>query len=193
MKKLAFATAIAAAATLSTGAHAVVTSNITAVELEVSGIPSQVDCATGTYNPGFVTGLALTGIGTGTGEINWTGQICLDVGGGAPYVSLVFSVQGQATATGTQFTNGKIDYYVDFGPSSPPSGWMYAGTVDASATPIVCEVSATAVGLQWAGGGANTLPGAPNAVAPAIPTNAVCETTLLGLPASIYLTGTNSD
>ena len=184
MKKLALVTAVAAA-TICTGAHASpISSAIAGIELKSSGIPIAIDCAS-TWNTGFSTGLALSGTGTGAGQINFVGNVCLDPSfSGGPYVALDFGLRGGAVAPappGTTFNGGRIDIYADYG-----SGWNYAYTVDAAVTAIDClDNSATAVGLQWPAPPATIpLPGPDNG------TNAVCETTLLGQPSALYLTGT---
>jgi hypothetical protein len=188
MKISALAAAIAATTTLTTGAHAAVSSaiNAAAIELYIVGINIEIDCAN-TWNPGFTTGLTLSGAGTGPGQINFLGDICLDPATtGAPYVALDIALNGGAVAGGTEFTGGDIDIYADFG-----SGWAYAYTVTATVTaPATCVATATATGLQWAGGGVNTLPG-PFANPPG--NQAVCEVTALGFFSSLYLTGTNTD
>lgn len=192
MKKLALVTAIAAAATISTGTHAqVLSSNITAIDLEVNnGTPFNlaVDCATGTSTPGFNTALSLKGPGIGPYEIRLSGTVCLDTGFGSPYVALVFALSGEAVVSpnpGTVFNDGAVTIFTDFG-----TGWIYYGSVDASiatGTPIDCT-TASGAGLQWVNppSGTNTLPGYS-------PGNAVCATTLFGYPAELFLTGTNTD
>jgi hypothetical protein len=191
MKKLALVTAIAAAATISTGTHAqVLSSNITAIDLEVNnGSPLNlaVDCATGTWTPGFTTALSLKGPGLGAYQIRLSGTVCLDTGFGSPYVALVFGLSGSAVASpnpGTVFNDGTVSIFTDFG-----TGWIYYGAVDASVatgTPIDCT-TASGAGLQWATpSGTNTLPGYS-------PGNAVCSTTLFGYPSELFLTGTNTN
>ena len=181
MKKLAIVAAIAAAAS---GAYAApISSNITGVELTVSNTDIVVDCATGTYNSGFTSGLALSGITTA--GINFLGAICLDPSLGTPYVALDFGLHGHAVTTpfpGTVFDGGQIDIYTDFG-----SGWGYAYTVVAATSPVNClDDSGTTQGLVWSTPGTTALPGTNSG------TNAVCETTLFSMASSLYLIGTKT-
>lgn len=181
MKKLALASAIAAATTLSTGAHAVVSSNISAIDLD--GVA--VDCAPpGTSYSGFVTRLALSGMGTGAGEINLVGNACMPVVifGGTGFAALDFNLRGEAVTGGTLFNLGGIDVYLDAG-----AGWVYYGTTDASNTAVNCVAAAsTRAGLQWTTPTIpNTLPGLP----PNLPT---CTASILGMPVQLYLQGNNT-
>lgn len=189
MKKLVLATTITAASIFSTGAHAIVSSAINsgAIEVYTLGNNVEVDCAS-LPNSGFTTGLALSGQGTGAGQINFVGTVCLDYGfPGGPYVAFDFNLRGEAVTTpnpGTTFNLGRIDIYADW-----TTGWSYYGSIDATTTPLDClDTGATTAGLQWVGG-VNTLPGTNNG------TNAVCETTWPGIyaPVYIYLTGTNTN
>jgi hypothetical protein len=187
MKKLALVTAIAAAATLSTGAHAVISSSITGIQLISAGNDMTLPCSS-TYNPGFTTGLQLAGTtpsGVG-GAVTLLGQACLDPGTGI-HVALSFALGGAEVATGTTFTTGSIVVFTDFG-----SGWMFAYNIDAAASSIDCT-TASGAGLQWTPTpGTNTLGGAASPALPGTPTNGTCSANLLGNPATIFLTGTNT-
>ena len=188
MKKLALATAIAAASTLSSGAHALISSNITGVQLISGGSDITMPCAYA-YNPGFTTGLLLTGTVPfptflRIASINLTGQVCLDHGIGIP-VALNFALSGTATANGTTFDHGSIAVFLDYG-----SGWIFAYNVDAAATTVDCTTTA-GTGLRWtATPGTNTLPGGATPAPPGTPTNGVC--TLFGYSTTIFLSGSNS-
>src|SRR6478609_313944 len=99
MKKLALV--IAVASTFSAGAHAVVSSAINPAGIEVyaAGIDLEIDCGS-LPNSGFTTGLALSGQGTGPGQINLVGSVCLDYGVPAgPYFVLDFGLRGEAVTT----------------------------------------------------------------------------------------------
>src|SRR6218665_3749150 len=107
MKKLALVTAIAA--TISAGAHAIVGSDITAITL-VTPVPGGANIAVncnGVWNPGFFTGLGLTG--PNAGAVTLSGNICLDPNSnGSPYVALNFGLTGAGNAGGTTFDGGGI-------------------------------------------------------------------------------------
>jgi hypothetical protein len=181
MKKLVLAAAIATA-TISNGAHAIVSSSIdfNAIQLYVGGVDLEYTC------PGLYTGLALTGTGIGAGQINLRGTFCLDPSiTGNPLVALAFGLTGGAVAgppTGTIFDGGTINIY-----TSTDNGltWIYAYNVDASITNIDClDNGTTTEGLVWPGSpGTSPLPG------PNIGSNAVCEIVFLGQPGYLYLTG----
>ncbi len=195
MKKLALATAIAAATVISTGAHAAVRSTPPSapflsgnIQMWATGFgfDMEVDCASTTH-PDFTTSLRITGVDPTL--ITLKGEVCLDPNlNGTPYVGLVLSLAGAATTSapfGTIFNAGNIDIFTDFG-----SGWIYAYTVDVSLSPVDCT-TAIGTGLQWTGTpGTNTLPG-PAAPTPT-PTNAVCSASLLSTPVTLHLTGANS-
>jgi hypothetical protein len=201
MKKLALVTAISAA-TLSAGAYAQIGSSpaggapaapFTApdIELWTGGVDIEVDCATAPAK--FTTGLELVGgrfsNPTGIDAVSLLGQLCLDpTGTGTPWVGLEFALSGSINAaTGTTFNGGSINIWTDFG-----SGWAYAYTVAAAATPIDCTNAGGKAGLQWNANplpAVNVLPGATGGT-PA-PANTVCAATLLGMPATIHLTGAN--
>src|SRR6478736_224727 len=143
MKKLALA--IAVASTFSTGAHAIVSSaiNLGAIEVYSFGIDLQIDCGS-LPNSGFTTSLALSGQGTGAGQINLVGTVCLDYGfPSAAVVALGFGLHGEAVTTpypGTIFNQGQIDIYTDWG-----SGWAYYNSISAAVTPFEClDTGATA-------------------------------------------------
>jgi hypothetical protein len=181
MKKLALAVAIAAAANLSTSAYALISSNITAIQIISAGYDMTKSCAT-TTNPGFTDGLVLTGVTPGT-AVNLTGQACLDPGAGID-IALNFALSGTGGTGGTIFNAGSIIVFTDFG-----SGWTFAYNIDAAVTTIDCTTTA-GTGLLWtATPGTNTLPGAASPPLPGTPTNGVCYTTLFG---SIFLAGTNT-
>jgi hypothetical protein len=158
MKKSAIATAIAAAS-LSTGAHAVISTSVTGFQLVTGGVDITLPCVN-TYNPGFTSGLLLTGVTPGT-AINLTGQVCLDPGTGI-HVALNIALAGTGGIGGTTFNTGSISVFTDYG-----SGWMFAYNVDASTSTIGCP------SLAWIGS------------SPTLP--ATCMATLLGNSATLYL------
>jgi hypothetical protein len=197
MKKLALATAVATA-TITSGAYAgIVSSNITGIELwsvpAPPGTPVNIEVGCGApLKAGFTTGLSLLGVKDPTVPVESVilkGEVCLDPTGAGlfPYVALSFDLAGGEVAGGTVFNSGTIDIYTDLG-----SGWLYAYpvTVGSATTPTIdCTTANGKSGLQWtATPGANTLPG----FATPPTTDAVCEANLLGTPATLLLSGTNS-
>jgi hypothetical protein len=178
MKKLALATAVAAA--ISSGAFAGNSSNITGISMVVGGIDIVSNCASAPF-PGFSSGLTLGGIGTGNDEIVFVGDVCLDPGGGAPIIAISFNLLGEAVTGGTEFNNGHIHIY-----AAATSGWVSYAIVPVTAlNPIDCTTAGGKAGLQWAS--PNTLPGVFGVGAP------VCATTLFSNPADLHLSGTNSN
>lgn len=189
MKKLALATAISAA-TISSGAHAVIGSfiNPATINVVISGLDIAIDCANTWNPPPFVTGLELSG--PFASQIDLLGQVCLNpYGFGTPYIALDFHLRGaeSTSPSGTIFNLGGIDIYTDWGTGT---GWVYYSSVDASTTAINCLSNGTTVaGMQWAAlPSANFLPGKFGVTPANLPT---CQTTLLGYPTSLYLSGVN--
>ena len=195
MKKLALAAAISASSTISAGAYAIgagpglgpPSAPFTSpdIELWTGGVDIEVDCALAPAK--FTTALGL--LGWLPSLVVLAGELCLDpTGTGTPWVGLDFALSGNfVLGTGTRFNAGSIDIWTDFG-----SGWMYAYSVLAAVTSIDCTNGTGIAGLQWNAAAApavNTLPGATGGTPTAA--NTVCAATLLGMPATIHLTGVN--
>lgn len=188
MKKLLLATAVATASLLSAGAHAGgAVSIITSIGLDVfdgtSYIPSATDCTAlaAPYSPAAPNALSI--FGTSTAALNFVGNVCLDIGGGMPYVSLAFGLTGHAVSGGPEgslFDGGQVTIETNFG-----TGWIAAGSVDASVDNIACygtRSSPTVDGIIWP-----TTSPSSNAVAIG---DDACQATLFGLPAILHLGGT---
>jgi hypothetical protein len=172
MKKLALVSAIAAATTFSTGAHAVVGSDITGIVLKVGGVDIATDCSNAAQ--GFHTGLGLSGLTPWT--VHLSGNVCLDPNqNGTPYVAINFGLGGKGDATGTKFSLDGVSIWTDMGTTS---GWSYYATINAGTTNIPCMVMGGLGGLPLPGG-VNVIPN----------TGPTCSATFFGNAADLYLTG----
>jgi hypothetical protein len=131
MKKLALATAIAAAAT---GAHA------STAQLELYNVAPGVDAVVACYGPFSTAGLTVTGTAM-------TGDLCMDpsYGIGQPNVALTFNLSGSTSGGATTYTAGAIDIWTDWGTTS---GWLYYGAISAATTPINCLDMTSPPGLM---------------------------------------------
>jgi hypothetical protein len=189
MKKLALATAIATAFTLSGNAHAVIGSDIVSIAMwmpnKATGVNVLVGC--GVPKQGFFTRLALTGSVAGTVALR--GNVCLDPAYtgmgpnvGAPYLALDFELtdtSNTAGAGGITFNGGGITIWTDWGTTS---GWILYSVINAAITNIPCLVAGGNGGLPLLGG-VNAI---PTAGANAGPT---CTANVLGNPVELWLTG----
>lgn len=190
MKKIALATAIAAASTLSGNAHAVIGSDIVSIAMwipnKATGVDVLVSC-NAVHNPGFFTRLALTGSVAGTVALR--GNVCMDpayTGSGphvgAPYVALDFELTDTSTtagAPGITFDGGGITIWTDWGTTS---GWILYSVINAAITNIPCPVAGGKGGLPLLGG-VNAIPTAGGNAGP------TCTANIMGNPVELWLTG----
>lgn len=198
MKKLSLVAAIAAVASLSTGAHAVTSSINNNAQLYIGTI--DIAAATPCSGP-----LAIGG--TTPSAVTLTGTLCLEPSGpgSPPTIQLDFGLGGgTVAANGTTFTSGVVDIYTDWG-----SGFQYYSSVNASVTNIPClvqqighlgtssnpppVVNNTTFGLHPKTG-TWPLPGLwhPNVSNDGI-NDAVCVMDLFGFRAGLFLDGTVTD
>ena len=193
MKKLAIATAIAAAATLSTGAHAVRPVNAVfgtpGVEMYIATVPLVVSCS--------ADAKVFSIDGANVNQVQMQGNLCLD-----PYLSgdalimLTFNkvtgaYSGAGPTPGTTFNSGSIAIDVQ-----TTEGYLPYDVVDVSVDNVECLATTAGglggvptVGLQLTGG-TSALPGIwDGAPSGAHEGDAICVTNLLGLDAALFAKG----
>ena len=142
MKKLALASAIAAIATASVGAHAFPATGA----VITAGFDITVPCSS-TYNDGM-PGSALEDMTYDADGIY--GTVCMDpTGGGAPYVRLIVGMTNSTAgnASGTLMDGGYLFLDTDYG-----VGYAPYSVINVKITPIICQgmvppITATPPGL----------------------------------------------
>lgn len=196
MKKLAIVAAVAAAS-LSTGAHAVRDVNARLAnpgyEMYIGTIPLVTTCSAGSQ--------VFSIDGANAAQVQMQGNICLDPNGdGSLIIRLTFHLTGAYSAAGpnqgTTFDQGSI--YID---AETADGYLPYSTVVASTTnPVECLAnkpghdvvsvpSQLTTGLQVASGTA-ALPGIAYTGAGANQNKAICVTTLFFQSAGLFAGGT---
>ena len=187
MKKLAISSAVAAAAMISTGVNAAISSNVTGGQVFIGNINIEAGCPP----PG-----SYLNIGGTLPDVTLTGVVCVDPNlNGMPFVRLRFNLGGTyALGSGTTFDGGAIGIDVDTG-----SGWVFYAAITATPTnPILCLSGMvghlgtnTTAGLQIPASGTSALPG-PWIGGTGIDA-ATCVTTQVGQTVGLFLDGTVSN